>query len=322
VFSRAETDSMKNKRVMVTGGAGFLGSNLVWSLCDRNEVIVVDNLTTGKMENIRALIDEEKIRFVRGSVTDLKLMKRMLKGVDFVFHEAAIPSVPRSVRDPLATNEAGITGTLTTLVASRDCGIRKLVLASSSSIYGDTPKLPKHEGLAPNPKSPYGLTKVICENYCELFGELYGLMTISLRYFNVYGPRQDSRSQYAAVIPRFIAKALAGRDLVIFGDGQQTRDFTYVQDVVRANLLAVESRAKGSYNIASGNRTRIIDLASAIIDITGSEAGVEYKSPRSGDIRHSLADIAKAGEAFGYTPEYSLMRGLNKTVTWYSKDHR
>ncbi len=313
---------MKNKRVVVTGGAGFIGSNLVWSLCESNEVIVIDNLSTGKMENIRELIEERKIRFVRGSVTDLKLIKRVLKGVDFVFHEAAIPSVSRSVRDPLATNEAGVTGTLTMLVASRDCGIKKLVFASSSSVYGDTPTLPKHEGMALNPLSPYAITKVTCENYCSLFAELYGLMTVSLRYFNVYGPRQDSESQYAAVIPGFIGKALAGKDLVIFGDGKQTRDFTYVQDAVRANLLAAESRAKGSYNVASGDRTRIIDLASAIIEIIGCRARIKYESPRSGDVRHSLADIAKAMKAFAYTPEYSLPRGLKETVTWFSKGDR
>jgi UDP-glucose 4-epimerase len=313
---------MKNKRVVVTGGAGFIGSNLVWSLCESNEVIVVDNMSTGKIENIRALIDERKVRFVRGSVTDLKLMKRTLKGVDFVFHEAALPSVPRSVRDPLATNEAGVTGTLTTLVASRDCGIRKLVFASSSSVYGDTPTLPKHEGMLLNPMSPYALTKVTCESYCNLFAELYDLKTVSLRYFNVYGPRQDSGSQYAAVIPGLIARALAGKDLVIFGDGKQTRDFTYVHDAVRANLLAAESKARGSYNVASGERTRISDLASAIIDASGRGVRIKYESPRSGDIRHSLADIAKARKAFGYTPEYSMPLGLKETLTWFSKGNR
>ena len=319
VSSWGVADSMKGKRVVVTGGAGFIGSHLVWSLCEDNEVTVIDNLSTGKIENISALIDEGKIRFVRGSVTDLKLLKRILKGVDFVFHEAAIPSVTRSVRDPLATNEAGITGTLTTLVASRDCGIEKFVFASSSSVYGGTPTLPKHEGMALNPKSPYALTKVTCENYCDLFSELYDLTTLSLRYFNVYGPRQDSGSQYGAVIPRFIAKALVGEDLVIFGDGNQTRDFTYVQDVVRANLLAAGSKAKGNYNVASGKRTRIRDLASAIIDDYGGRARVKYESPRSGDIRHSLADIAKARKAFGYTPEYSMARGLKETLTWFVK---
>jgi UDP-glucose 4-epimerase len=313
---------MKDKRVVVTGGAGFIGSNLVWSLCESNEVTVIDNLTTGKIENIRALIDERKIRFVRGSVTDLKLMKRTLKGVDFVFHEAAIPSVPRSVRDPLATNEAGVTGTLTTLVASRDCGIRKLVFASSSSVYGDTPTLPKHEGMALNPMSPYAITKVTCENYCNLFAELYGLATVSLRYFNVYGPRQDSGSPYSAVIPGFIAKALAGKDLVIFGDGKQTRDFTYIQDAIRANLLAAESRAKGSYNVASGVETRISELASAMVDTIGGGVRIKYESPRSGDIRHSLADITKARKAFGYAPEYSMSRGLKETLTWFSEGDR
>ncbi len=313
---------MKNKRVAVTGGAGFIGSNLVWSLCESNEVTVIDNLSTGKIENIASLIDEGKIRFVRGSVTDLKLMKRTLRGVDFVFHEAAIPSVPRSVRNPLATNEAGVTGTLTTLVASRDCGAKKLVFASSSSVYGNTPTLPKHEGMAVNPMSPYAVTKVTCENYCNLFAELYDLTTVSLRYFNVYGPRQDSESQYSAVIPRFIARANAEEDLLIFGDGRQTRDFTYVQDAIDANLLAAKSKASGCYNVASGSRIRISDLASAIIALVGSGARVKYESTRSGDVRHSLADIAKARKAFGYKPKYSILRGLKETVAWFSKGDR
>ena len=318
----AGTDSMKNKRVVVTGGAGFVGSNLVWSLFRSNEVIVIDNLSTGRIENIRALIDQRKIGFVRGSVTDLRLMKRALKGVDFVFHEAAIPSVPRSVIDPLATNDAGITGTLTTLVAARDSGVRKLIFASSSSVYGDTPTLPKHEGMILNPMSPYALTKVTCENYCNLFTEFYDLMTVSLRYFNVYGPRQDSGSPYAAVIPGFIAKALVGKDLIVFGDGKQTRDFTYVKDAVNANLLAAESSASGSYNVASGKRTRISDLASAIIDAIDGGVRVKYESARSGDIKHSLANIAKAKKAFGYAPEYSMPRGLKETLSWFSRgDH-
>jgi len=306
----------------VTGGAGFIGSNLVWSLYKENEVIVVDNLSTGKIENIRALINDKKIQFVRGNVADLKLMKRVLKELDYVFHEAAIPSVPRSVKDPLATNEAGVTGTLTTLVASRDCGVRKFIFASSSSVYGDTPTLPKLEEMALNPLSPYAITKVTCEHYCNLFTELYGLKTVSLRYFNVYGPRQDSESQYAAVISGFISKALAGRNLIIYGDGQQTRDFTYVQDAVSANLLAAESTASGSYNVASGKKTKIVDLASTIIDITGSRIKVRHEPPRSGDIRHSLADIAKARKAFGYTPKYAMIEGLTETVKWFSKGGR
>ena len=308
---------MKNKRVVVTGGAGFIGSNLVWSLCGSNDVIVIDNLSTGRIENISTLVDERGVQFVRGSVTDLKLMKRTLKGVDFVFHEAAIPSVTRSVRNPLATNEAGITGTLTTLVASRDCGVSKLIFASSSSVYGDTPTLPKHEGMALNPMSPYSVSKVTCESYCSLFTELYDLKTVSLRYFNVYGPRQDSESEYSAVIPKFIAKALAGKDLVIYGDGKQTRDFTYVQDAVSANLFAAESKATGTFNVASGSRTEIGDLASTMIGITGSKAKVKYEPPRSGDIRHSLADITKARKAFGYAPRYSMLEGLKKAVTWF-----
>jgi len=322
VSNKAETDSMKNKRVVVTGGAGFIGSNLAWSLCDENEVVVIDNLSTGRIENIAPIIDSRKIQFVKGSITDLQLMKRVLTGVDIVYHEAAIPSVPRSIADPISTNEAGVTGTLTTLLAARDGGVKRFINASSSSVYGDTPTLPKHEEMSTNPISPYAATKVACETYCRLFNELYGLSAVSLRYFNVFGPHQDPTSQYAAVIPRFISKAMSGEDLVVYGDGLQTRDFTYVQDAVRANILAAECSSSGSYNIASGKQITIRDLASTIIRIAKSKANVKYEAPRSGDIQHSLADITKAKKAFGYAPSYSIQQGLKETVVWFSKGDR
>jgi UDP-glucose 4-epimerase len=320
VVRQAAVDSMKGKRVVVTGGAGFIGSNLAWALCDDNDVVVVDNLSTGRISNIKPLVDEKKVRFIQGCVTDSRLMKKTLKGADYVFHEAAVPSVPRSVRDPLATNEAGITGTLTTLIAARDCDIRKLIFASSSSVYGDAPTLPKSEEMPLNPKSPYALTKVACEGYCGLFDELYDLRTVCLRYFNVFGPRQDPTSEYAAVIPQFISKAFAGEDLSVYGDGRQTRDFTFVADAVRANLLAAESKAKGNYNIATGSRIQIRTLASKVIGATRSKARVKYRSPRSGDIRHSLADIAKARKDLGYTPEYTVLQGLKETIAWFSRE--
>jgi UDP-glucose 4-epimerase len=310
---------MHDKRIVVTGGAGFIGSNIAWSLCEDNEVVVIDNLATGNIVNIKKLVTEKKIEFVRGSVTDLKLMKKALKGADYVLHQAAIPSVPRSVRDPLATNEAGVTGTLATLVASRDSGVKKVVFASSSSVYGDTPTLPKHEGMPPSPLSPYAVTKTTAESYCKLFTDLYGLGTVSLRYFNVYGPRQDSASEYAAVIPKFIKSALKGKPLVVYGDGTQTRDFTYILDAVQANVLAAQSKAGGNYNIAAGRRITVNELAATIIEITGSRARVKHEKPRPGDIKHSLADISHARVAFGYSPEYSLKQGLLKTVDWFSK---
>ncbi len=313
---------MKGKRVVVTGGAGFIGSNIAWSLCEDNEVVVVDNLATGRIGNIAQLVKGKKIEFVRGTITDLRLMKRTLKGADYVLHQAAIPSVPRSVKDPLTTNEAGITGTLSTLVAARDSGVKKVVFASSSSVYGDTPTLPKREAMPLGPLSPYAVTKSTSESYCKLFTDLYGLGTVSLRYFNVYGPRQDPNSEYAAVFPKFITSALRGKPLVIFGDGKQTRDFTFIKDAVRANVLAAQSKATGNYNIAAGRRITINELASTIIDITGSRAKVRHEPPRPGDIKHSLADISSAKNAFGYSPQYSLKQGLKETVDWFANGDR
>lgn len=314
-----DEQQMNGRKVVITGGAGFIGSNLAWSLCDDNEVAVIDNLSTGRLENICSLVDDRRIEFVNGSVTDLKLLVRLFSGADVVFHEAAVPSVPRSVKDPLSTNEAGITGTLTALLAARDSGVKRFVFASSSSVYGDTPTLPKREDMHMNPISPYALTKSSCEVYCRLFRELYGLGTISLRYFNVFGPRQDPCSQYAAVIPRFIARALRGEDLEIYGDGCQTRDFTYVQDAIKANILAAETNSSGSYNIASGRRVTIRDLASNIIGLAGSKSCVRCKESRAGDIVHSLADITRAKNDFGYVPSFTLHQGLRETVAWFSE---
>jgi len=314
-----DMDKMNGKKIVITGGAGFIGSNLAWSLCNDNEVTVVDNLTTGRIENIAPIVNSGKMEFVRGSVTDLQLMRQVFAGADIVFHEAAIPSVPRSISDPLSTNEAGVTGTLTALLAARDEGVKRFVFASSSSVYGDTPSLPKQEHMPMNPISPYALTKTSCETYCRFFVELYGLSTVSLRYFNVYGPRQDPSSQYAAVIPRFISKALMGEDLVIYGDGLQTRDFTYVQDAVRANILAAETSATGSYNIASGKQIAIRDVASDILAMVRSKSRIRYEASRSGDITHSLADITKAKNDLGYAPTLTIHEGLSETVTWFTK---
>ncbi len=304
-------------RIVITGGAGFIGSNLAQELAYRAEVCVVDDLSTGRVENLAGI---NGIKFIRGSITDLQLLRAAFRDADFVFHQAALPSVQRSIEDPLHTNEVNIKGTLNVLIAARDAGVKKVIYASSSSVYGDTPELPKREGMNPNPLSPYAVTKLVGEYYCKVFNDVYGLNTISLRYFNVYGPRQDPHSEYAAVIPRFVTRVLRGEPPIIYGDGEQTRDFTFVKDVVRANILAMESDATGVYNIASGRRISIRELASLIMRLTGRDPGVVFDEPRRGDVRHSLADISRAGAKMGYKPEYSLEQGLVEVIRWYSKE--
>ena len=305
-------------RIVITGGAGFIGSNLaeVLALAPNNEVCVVDDLSTGRVENIPIA---SGIEFIKGSITDLQLMNEVLADADFVFHQAALPSVQRSIEDPAHTNEVNIRGTLNVLMAARDAGVKKVIYASSSSVYGDTPELPKREGMTPNPLSPYAVTKLVGEYYCKVFNDVYGLNTISLRYFNVYGPRQDPHSEYAAVIPRFVSRILKGEPPIIYGDGQQTRDFTFVKDVVNANILAMNSDATGVYNIASGRRISIQELATLITRLTGRDSDLEpvFDKPRKGDVRHSLADISRARAVMGYKPEYSLERGLEETLRWF-----
>jgi UDP-glucose 4-epimerase len=305
-------------RFVVTGGAGFIGSHISEALVNRgDEVVILDNLFSGRMENIRHLVDLPAVTFVNGSVTDQALLLKACKDVDGIFHEAAITSVPRSVKDPLASNEANVAGTLNVLVAAQKCGIKKIVYASSSSVYGDTPTLPKREDMVPNPKSPYAITKMTGESYLNVFHELYGMDTVSLRYFNVFGPRQDPHSEYSAVIPKFITKIMRHESPVIYGDGSQTRDFTYVKDVVQANLRAMGSDAQGVFNVAYGNRISLIDLARTIMDSLGEAPAINYEPGRSGDIHDSLADISAAQKAFGYAPEYTVTTGLKETIAWY-----
>ena len=305
-------------RYIVTGGAGFIGSHIADALANRgDEVVILDNLFSGRMENIQNLVDTPKVTFVNGSVTDQALLQKACKNADGIFHEAAITSVPRSVKDPLASNETNVTGTLNVLVAAQKCGIKKIVYASSSSVYGDTPTLPKREDMVPNPKSPYAITKMTGENYLNVFHELYGMNTVSLRYFNVFGPRQDPNSEYSAVIPKFITKILHHESPVIYGDGTQTRDFSYVKDVVQANIRAMESDAQGVFNVAYGNRISLINLARTIMDALGEDLPLKYEAGRSGDIHDSLADISAAQKAFGYAPEYSVTTGLKETIAWY-----
>lgn len=308
---------MKGKRIVVTGGCGFIGSNLARQLCSHNEVIVIDNMSTGRLTNIEDLISSRKIKLIIGSVTDFPLMKKTLKGIDVVFHQAALPSVTRSVRDPITTNDVNIGGTLTTLVAARDCDVGRVVYASSSSVYGDILKLPKRENMCPNPLSPYALSKLAAERYSGLFHDIYDLSTVSLRYFNVYGPYQDESSEYSAVIPRFIDGAMKRKKLQIFGDGRQTRDFTFIRDVVAANIKAANSKYNGVCNIASGKRISIIRLAELISEKIGAELCVKHLPPRQGDIKHSLADISCAKHEIGYVPAYSISDGLDFTVEWF-----
>lgn len=314
-----EADPMRRKKVVVTGGAGFIGSNLSTELCKGNEVTIVDDFSTGKEDNIKELIGAGSVRLVKGSITDLETIKSSFKGADYVFHQAAIPSVPRSVADPLKTNDAGITGTLTVLVAARDCGIEKVVFASSSSVYGETESLPKREDMECRPMSPYAVTKLAGEHYCRVFNELYNLKTVALRYFNVYGPMQDPKSEYAAVVPKFIDCALRGEAFPIHGDGLQSRDFTFVGDVVRANLMAAESNATGVYNIGGGKRTTVVELAQAISEVVGTEMKVVHLPPRPGDVKDSWADISKAYRDFGFKPAFTLREGISETVAWFRR---
>ncbi|MFA4876171.1 MAG: SDR family oxidoreductase [Methanoregula sp.] len=307
-------------KYVVTGGAGFIGSHIVEELVRRHhEVIILDDLFSGKRENIESFLSNPGVSFVQGSITSLPLLKETFAGADGIFHEAAIASVPRSIANPIATNEANVTGTLNVLVAARDCGVKKVVFASSSSVYGNTPTLPKREDMMPNPLSPYAISKLTGEQYLRVFFEVYGLKTVALRYFNVFGPRQDPKSQYAAVIPNFITRILQNQSPIIHGDGRQTRDFSYVKDVVQANLKAMESDATGVFNVAYCKRIDLLELASFIMEITGITVPFAFEPARAGDVRDSLADISRAQQAFGYAPEYTVKSGLEETVAWYRK---
>ena len=306
------------KLYLVTGGAGFIGSHLVEELVKQGQrVRVIDNLSTGKRKNIEPF--RGKIEFIDGDIRDLGLVRKAMDGVDYVLHQAAVPSVPRSVKDPLTTNAANVDGTLNILIAARDADVKRVVYASSSSVYGDTPTLPKQEGMKPQPRSPYAVSKLAGELYCQAFYHVYGLETVALRYFNVFGPRQDPESQYAAVVPKFITALLRGEPPTIFGDGEQSRDFTYVDNVVAANLLAAKASGVAGevFNIACGERITINELARMLTEIIGVNIEPEYTPPRPGDVLHSLADISKAQKLLGYKIKVDFERGLQKTVEWY-----
>ena len=303
-------------RVLITGGAGFIGSNLAEELVKEDyEVVIIDNLSTGREENLSSF--KNKITFVRGSITDFELMKKACRDVSFVFHQAALASVQRSIEEPKRVAEVNILGTLNVLLAARDSSVDKVIYASSSSVYGDTPELPKRESMRCMPKSPYAASKLAGEEYCRIFIEVYGLKCICLRYFNVYGPKQNAFSEYAAVIPKFITRVLKNKPPVIFGSGEQTRDFTFVKDVVKANILAMKSNATGVFNIAGGKRISINELAYKIISMLGKDLKPEYTEPREGDVMHSLADISLAREKLGYVPSYDIDKGLKKTIEYF-----
>ncbi len=306
-------------KFLVTGGAGFIGSQMVEGLLARGEEArALDNFSTGKRENLEPFLPRAEL--IEGSITSLETCRDACEGCDYVIHLAALPSVPRSIRDPFETNRVNVEGTLNLLVAARDAGVRRVIYAGSSSAYGDTPITPKHEEIRPLPKSPYAVSKIAGEHYCRAFSQVYGLDTVILRYFNVFGPRQDPTSQYSAVIPKFITLMLRGERPVIFGDGQQSRDFTYVANNVEANLLA--ARAGGPFNgeiinIACGQPFTLLDLIGELEQILGVKANVEFQPSRAGDVRHSFADIRRAAERLGFQPQVDFHEGLRRTVEFY-----
>ena len=306
-------------RYLVTGAAGFIGRSIAAALLARGETVRgVDNFATGKRENLTGL---EGMEFVEGDLADLDVARTASAGIEVVFHEAALPSVPRSVEDPIASNIACVDATVNLLWAAKEAGVRRVVYAASSSAYGDTPTLPKHEEMLPSPISPYAVAKLTGEYYMQSFARVYGLETIALRYFNVFGPHQDPASQYSGVLAIFCRKMLAGEQPVIYGDGETSRDFTYIQNTVEANLLAAEAPAEKVsgrvMNVATGVRITLNEVVDVLRGITGYDGPVGYAQERAGDIKHSLADISLAQELLGYTPSVDFREGLVRTVEWY-----
>ncbi|MBU0568973.1 SDR family oxidoreductase [bacterium] len=304
-------------KYLITGGAGFIGSNIAEKLVKEGEdVRILDNFSTGRRENIAPLLD--KIKLIEGDLRDLPAVKEAVKGIDYILHQGAIPSVPRSIASPIESNEANANGTLNLLVAARDEGVKRVVYASSSSVYGDTPELPKREDMRPNPLSPYAVAKLAGEYYCQVFFKIYGLETVCLRYFNVFGPRQDPTSQYAAVVPKFITAILCGKSPTIYGDGLQSRDFTYIENVIKANLLAAQSpEAPGKvYNMACQKRFTLLELIDVLNEILGTKIEPVHADPKPGDVKHSLADITRAKNELGFKVEVDFKEGLKRTIEW------
>jgi UDP-glucose 4-epimerase len=303
---------------LVTGGAGFIGSNIVEELLRRQQrVRMLDNFSTGREENVADFAS--RVEIIRADLRDEQAVDAAVEGVDFVLHQAALASVPRSIADPTSNNQVNVQGTLNILNAGRKHGVKRVVYASSSSVYGDSQELPKAESMTPNPKSPYAVAKLAAEYYCRVFGELYGLPTVSLRYFNVFGPRQDPNSQYSAVIPLFVKALLEGKAPNIYGDGEQSRDFTFISNVVNANLLACEAKMTGArvYNIACGGRYTLNQLFAALRDRIGTHVEPVYGPSRPGDVKHSMAAIERIQKELGFRVDVSFEEGIERTVQWY-----
>lgn len=306
------------EKYLVTGGAGFIGSHIVETLLrDGNFVRVLDDFDTGSRRNLKDFSGD--LELIEGSIVDRETVRKAAAGIDYVLHQAARGSVPRSVADPLGTHDANVTGTLNILHAARDAGVRRVVCASSSSVYGETPVLPKEESMTPHPQSPYATSKLVLEHYCDMFHKTYGLETVALRYFNIYGSRQNPELQYAAVVPIFIKNMLQQKQCVIYGDGGQTRDFTYVDDCVLANLLACKNPgAVGKVlNVACGAQTTVLDLFSILAKMLNYTLAPNHQPLRPGDVRHSLGSTAKLKESLQFQPAISLQEGLQRTVLWY-----
>jgi len=305
-------------RYLVTGGAGFIGSNTVDELVRRgHSVVVLDDLSSGREDNLAEI--RNKITFIKGSITDIEVVRKVMHEAEYVLHLGARTSVPRSVKDPLETNKINIEGTLNVLVAAKELKVKRVVFAASSSAYGETPTLPKTEAMQPQPISPYGVTKYVGELYCQTFGRCYGLENVALRYFNIFGPRQDPGSPYSGVLAKFCTAFLEDVQPLVFGDGEQTRDFTYVDNAVQANLLACEApNASGKvFNVGVGGRVSLNEVLRELAKITGKTLAAKYEPPRDGDIRDSQADISQARETLGYDPLVSFEEGLARTFEWY-----
>lgn len=318
-------EKKKMSKILVTGGAGFIGSNLTEALLQRGHFVrILDDFSTGKRENLIFDKAYPSPEVIKGDIREFSTCQKAVKGIEYVFHQAALPSVQRSIEDPETSNAINVGGTLNILLAAREEKVKRVIYASSSSVYGDTPTLPKHEEMPPDPLSPYALQKYIGEQYCRLFYQLYGLDTISLRYFNIFGPKQDPNSLYSAVIPKFIDALLQGRPPIIFGDGEQSRDFTYIENVVQANLLAMsaEHLHGEAINIACGKRISLNQLLNVLKEILGSKLSPIYQEPRKGDVKHSLADIRKGKEIINYEPTVGIEIGLKKTVEFFQKTLR
>lgn len=310
---------MSVKNFLVTGGAGFIGSNLVEALLKRGfKVRILDNFSSGKRGNIKEFIND--IELIEGDIRSFHLVQQAVKGIDVILHQAALPSVPRSINDPITSNEVNVSGTLNILEAAKDAGVQKVVFASSSSVYGDNPELPKHENMIANPLSPYAVSKLAAEKYCKVFSRIYGLHTVALRYFNVFGPKQDPFSQYSAVIPKFITAIKNDKQPTIYGDGTQSRDFTYIENVIEANIIAATKECESglSMNAACHGQVTLNELVDSINKILNKNIKPIYTDSRPGDIKHSFAEISLIKEKLGFEPKVKFQEGLERTIKYYA----